>query len=66
MNLNVSNAQIADDLEIAESTVQAMCATIREGVVKKIGLPTQPDLLLSGVIESDRTGGPGNLHHCRT
>jgi FixJ family two-component response regulator len=35
MNLNISNAQIADDLEISESTVYQMCSTIREGVVKK-------------------------------
>ena len=35
MNLNVSMAQIAQELSIAESTAQGMCATIREGVVKK-------------------------------
>jgi transposase-like protein len=35
MNLNISNAQIADDLEICESTVHQMCSTIREGIVKK-------------------------------
>jgi transposase-like protein len=35
MNLNVSMAQIAQELSIAESTAQEMCATIREGVVKK-------------------------------
>lgn len=35
MNLNVSMAQIAQELSITESTAQSMCATIREGVVKK-------------------------------
>lgn len=35
MNLNISNAQIAADLEFAESTIQEMCGTIREGIVKK-------------------------------
>ena len=35
MNLNVSMARIAKELAIAESTAQGMCATIREGVVKK-------------------------------
>jgi hypothetical protein len=35
MNLNISNAQIADDLEICESTAHRMCSTIREGIVKK-------------------------------
>lgn len=35
LNLNISNQQIADDLEISESTVQQMCSVIREGVVKK-------------------------------
>ena len=35
MNLNVSMAQIAQELSITESTAQGMCATIREGVVKK-------------------------------
>lgn len=35
MNLNVSMAQIATELDISEMTAQGMCATIREGVVKK-------------------------------
>jgi transposase-like protein len=35
MNLNASNLQIAKELEVSESTVQGMCAKIREGVVKK-------------------------------
>lgn len=35
MNLNVSNRQIAKELDISEVTAQGMCATIREGVVKK-------------------------------
>jgi transposase-like protein len=35
MNLNVSMAQIADELAISEMTAQGMCATIREGIVKK-------------------------------
>jgi transposase-like protein len=35
MNLNVSNRQISHELEISEESAQAMCSTIREGVVKK-------------------------------
>ena len=35
LNLNVSMAQIAQELDICEMTAQRMCATIREGVVKK-------------------------------
>jgi len=35
MNLNVSNSQIAKELDISEATVQGMCGKIREGVVKK-------------------------------
>ena len=35
MNLNVSMAQIAAELELSEPTAQAMCGMIREGIVKK-------------------------------
>lgn len=35
MNLNASMAQISAELAISETTAQSMCATIREGVVKK-------------------------------
>jgi transposase-like protein len=35
MNLNVSNLQIAQELDISEDTSQAMCSIIREGIVKK-------------------------------
>jgi transposase-like protein len=35
MNLNVSMRQIASELDVSEETAQSMCATIREGVVKK-------------------------------
>jgi transposase-like protein len=35
MNLNVSNRQIASELDISEHTAQTMCSDIREGVVKK-------------------------------
>ena len=35
MNLNTSNRQIAQELEISEQTAQEMCSKIREGVVKK-------------------------------
>jgi transposase-like protein len=35
MNLNVSMLQIASELDVSEETAQSMCATIREGVVKK-------------------------------
>ncbi len=34
-NLNVSAARIADELALPETTVQTMCATIREGIAKK-------------------------------
>jgi transposase-like protein len=35
MNLNVSNRQISQELDISEDTAQSMCSTVREGVVKK-------------------------------
>lgn len=35
MSLNVSNLQIAKELDISENTAQQMCSAIREGVVKK-------------------------------
>ena len=35
MNLNVSNLQIAQELDISATTAQNMCSAIREGVVKK-------------------------------
>ena len=35
LNLNVPMAQIAQEPDICEMTAQRMCATIREGVVKK-------------------------------
>jgi transposase-like protein len=55
MNLNVSMAQIADELSVSVMTAQGMCATIREGVVKK-------DLFLSlasrlKLMNSDRRCG---------
>lgn len=35
MNLNVSNAQIAEELALNESSVFDLCSRIREGIVKK-------------------------------
>jgi transposase-like protein len=35
MNLNVSMLQIASELDVTQETAQSMCATIREGAVKK-------------------------------
>jgi transposase-like protein len=35
MNLNVSNRQISQELDISEDTAQWMCSAVREGVVKK-------------------------------
>jgi transposase-like protein len=35
MNLNVSNRQISQELDISEATAQSMCSAVREGVVKK-------------------------------
>jgi transposase-like protein len=48
MNLNVSNLQIAKELDLNVDSVANMRATIREGVVKK-----KPDLHLSGQVEAD-------------
>lgn len=47
MNLNCSNLQISNELEIAEDTAWSMCTAIREGVVKKTAV------LLSGEVEAD-------------
>jgi len=48
MNLNVSNLQIAKELDLNANSVANMCATIREGVVKK-----KPDIYLGGAVEAD-------------
>jgi hypothetical protein len=64
VNLNISNAQIADNLEISESTVQQMCSVIRGGVVKK------PDLHETYIIaghkgQPDKVKLAGRLPHRR-
>lgn len=56
MNLNVSMAQIAAELDISEMTAQSMCATIREGVVKKnLFLSLAEALRLTNVISLQDT-----------
>ena len=60
MNLNVSMAQIGAELEISEMTAQSICATIREGVVKKTFF------ILSGSVEADEFGPPMRLCRCWT
>jgi len=45
MNLNVSMRQIASELDFSGETAQSMCATIREGVVKKSLIPSLAERL---------------------
>ena len=37
MGLNLSNSQIAEELDIGKDTAQRMCSELREGIVKKRG-----------------------------
>ena len=48
MGLNLSNRQIAQDLDLAKDDVQQMTALLRQGIVERKPTPT-----LSGTIESD-------------
>ena len=48
MGLNVSNAQIAKELDISERTVQDMCDKLRRKVVEE-----RPVVQLSGEVELD-------------
>ncbi len=52
-------AQISAELGISEATSQSMCATIREGVVKK-SVPS-----LGHHVEADKFGPPMRLCRCR-
>lgn len=48
MNLNVSNAQIAQELGVSERTVSDMCNKLRNKVYE-----TRPEIQLSGEVELD-------------
>jgi len=48
MGLNLSNRQIAEELELSESDVYQMTTQLREGVEERI-----PEVTLSGTVEMD-------------
>lgn len=48
MSLNLSNCQIAQELDLAESDVQAMTEQLRTGITTKL-----PPVTLDGVVEAD-------------
>jgi hypothetical protein len=48
MGLNLSNRQIAQELDLNETDAQKMTTTLREGIVEKA-----PDVILSGEVEMD-------------
>src|SRR5512135_1174907 len=48
MGLNLSNRQIAQELDLAESDVQAMTNQLRSGITAKL-----PPVTLDGVVEAD-------------
>lgn len=48
MGLNLSNCQIAQELDLAESDVQAMTEQLRTGITTKL-----PPVTLDGVVEAD-------------
>ena len=48
MGLNLSNTQIAHELEIAETQIQEMTTILRSGIVAK-----EPQIELSGTVECD-------------
>ena len=48
MGLNLSNAQIAQELSLLESDVHQMCSLLRDGVYEK-----RPEAILEGVEEAD-------------
>src|SRR6188768_257279 len=48
MGLNLSNRQIAQELDLNEGDVQAMTSQLRQGLVER-----QPDVRLDGEVEAD-------------
>jgi transposase-like protein len=48
MGLNLSNRQIAHDLDLHEDDAQAMTSSLREGLLARV-----PDVKLEGVVEMD-------------
>jgi cysteine sulfinate desulfinase/cysteine desulfurase-like protein len=48
MGLNLSNRQIAHELDLHEDDAQAMTSRLREGLLAKV-----PDVKLEGVVEID-------------
>jgi transposase-like protein len=52
MGVNLSNRQIAHELGLCESDVQALTAVLRQGIVAKM-----PDVVLSGKVEFDDVYG---------
>lgn len=48
MGLNLSNRQIAQELDISESAAQAMTEQLRDGIIEK-----KPPVKLSGAVEID-------------
>jgi hypothetical protein len=48
MGLNLSNRQIAQELDLGESDVQAMAEQLRQDLVGR-----QPEARLDGVVEAD-------------
>ena len=48
MGLNLSNEQIAHELDLNEDDVQKMASRLREGIVER-----KPDVTLSGAVECD-------------
>ncbi len=48
MGLNLSNRQIADELEMSETQIHEMTTTLRSGIVAQ-----EPQIELSGTVECD-------------
>jgi len=48
MGLNISNAQIAKELDVSERTVSDMCEKLRRKVFED-----RPEIILSGEVELD-------------
>ena len=48
MSLNISNSQIAQELDLNVSDVQKMTRQLRQGVCEK-----RPDVILNGEVECD-------------
>ena len=64
MGLNLSNRQIAQELDICESEAQRMTTLLREGIVEKA-----PEIKLSGEVEMDEVyiiaGHKGQPHEVK-